>query len=115
MYKLILAGNNVIGSSKNLIYLENGMVGVSEYRRYAESAYDFIVEVPDIPDDYEDFKYDYEASKGFTINPNWCEPEKIVDPIELSRDNEVLKKRIQEQEQAIMELTALLSGGGVNV
>lgn len=27
----------------------------------------------------------------------------------------VLKKQVAEQEQAIMELTALLSGGGVNV
>lgn len=116
MYKIILSNSIVVGASDNLQYLENGLVAVSDFKRYAKTAYDEIIEVSDIPTDYEDYKYKYDEISGFTINENWVEPEQPISIRSLIESNESLQNTVERQEQqlqeqagAIAELTTLIS------
>ncbi|MBS4172136.1 hypothetical protein [Bacillus sp. FJAT-49736] len=127
MFKIILTEDRmVIGCSDNLQFLSDGIVATSPTQRYAKSAYSNIVEVDTLPADYEDYKYNYVEGVGFVKNEEWVDTDApIIDIKALKRENELLKNslleltsyiaqqdvRLETQEQAILELSTLISGG----
>lgn len=130
MYSIILSSENVIlGCTDNLQYLEDGLVAVSDHVRFARSAYEKIVQVESIPEDYADGKYQYTVEDGFKLNVRWVEPNSAVDPkilvekvqqLESDLGNALIesavdKAKITELEKAqgdlLMELATLKMGG----
>ncbi|MFB6467424.1 hypothetical protein ACE38V_11505 [Cytobacillus sp. Hz8] len=117
MAKSILVTNEgiVIGYSDNLLIIDENTVAISPNKRFAKSAYSEIIEMNEIPLDYQDYKYKYDKLNGFILNENSVEPQEIVDPNQLREENVALKQQVQEltEKQALMQqaLDDLILGG----
>ncbi|MGG2091929.1 hypothetical protein AB1283_04250 [Bacillus sp. S13(2024)] len=122
MAKSILINNDglVIGYSDNIQIIDENTVAVSPNKRFAKSAYSEIVEVIDVPGDYEDYKYKYNKINGFTLNESWIDPNFAVDPIEmqkklsqLSDENNSLKNQLARTNADFQGFMDLVFNSGV--
>ena len=110
MHIIIGINKVVLCKTDKLEYLEDGLISVSEFERYAKSAYKEIIEVDSVPDDFADGKYKYTHENGFVLNETWMEPDAPVNPVELKKENEELKQRVDLMQKALDDL---IFGGGL--
>ena len=105
MYIITDKNNVVIGVTENVIYAQNGDVGINDTYFLSKTIVGEILEVDTLPLDYEDNKYKY-VNGEFTVREDW---KQYQPPI----TTEELQEQLEMQEQAITELSIYIATLGI--
>ena len=103
MYILTNKNNVIIAISKTLDYQENGNPLLEDrtgfiyaYGKRPDEVIN-VCEVAEVPEEMVEQKYCYTQNDGFTLNPNYVEPEKEI-------TNQELMEQITDLQLALAEL-----------
>jgi hypothetical protein len=81
MYILINQENLVLTASQSILYQDNGNPEVDSGMAYAKYMVKQVIEVSEIPSDFDEMKYFYTESGGFVLKQDWTDPNIAFDPI----------------------------------
>lgn len=101
MYIITDKKSLVLGVTENVVYAQNGDIGINETYFFHQSIVGEVIEVEQIPSDFEINKYKY-VDGEFYIVEGWQPPKDVS-------SNEEIQQKLEDQEQAIAELSMIVA------
>lgn len=101
MYIITDKKSLVMGVTEEVVYAENGDVGIDSTYFFATSIVGEVLEVEALPSDYEEGKYKFVEGEFIAVE-GWQPPKDIS-------SNEELQRKLEEQERAIAELSTVVA------
>jgi hypothetical protein len=102
MYILIGNNNLVLDASTTIAYQENGNPITAENMAYAKYLVSTVKDVATIPADFDRNKYFYTEANGFTINPDWMDPNDALNIKQVKEDLSTLQQHTADTDYILM-------------